>query len=108
MERNITVEPPIHELYIELMCKQSPPSVCTYLKMAEGYRLEETLEVNGITDLFYFVLNETDNHYSLRYMLKLISSFHIGSVQFDFQQRQTTPHHSCLNFPCLHMCLSHG
>ena len=45
IERNIQVEPEIHEMYIELLCKQAPPSVCTYLKMAEGYRLEETLEV---------------------------------------------------------------
>ena len=46
IERNISVEPELHEMYIELMCKQHPPSVCTYLKVAEGYRLEETLEVH--------------------------------------------------------------
>ncbi len=45
MERNIHVEPELHEMYIELMCKLQPPAVCTYLKMAEGYRLENTLEV---------------------------------------------------------------
>jgi hypothetical protein len=40
------VEPDIHELYIELMCKQQPDNVIFYLKSADGYRLEETLQVS--------------------------------------------------------------
>ena len=39
------VEAEVHELYIELMCKQQPESVIVYLRSADGYRLEETLQV---------------------------------------------------------------
>ncbi len=46
------MEPDLHELYIELMCKHNPPGVATYLKVADGYRLEETLEVRLLLKWF--------------------------------------------------------
>ena len=52
VERQIPVEAEIHELYIELMCELHPEHVCPYIKAAEGYRLEETLEV--CTDVFKY------------------------------------------------------
>ena len=42
------VEPEVHELYIELMCKQQPENVLYYLRSVDGYRLEETLQVIGV------------------------------------------------------------
>ncbi|KAK8727977.1 hypothetical protein OTU49_009327 [Cherax quadricarinatus] len=35
----------LHEKYIDLMCKVNPNQVYPYLKGAEGYRLEKTLEI---------------------------------------------------------------
>ena len=46
-DRHINIEPHIHELYIQLMAKCEPTNVYNYIRMAEGYRLEETLEVRG-------------------------------------------------------------
>ena len=45
-ERNLNVSPEVHELYIELMCKKQPANTYGYVRTAEGYRLEETLEVS--------------------------------------------------------------
>ena len=45
IERQIPIEPEVHEMYIELMCQLQADRVCPYVKAAEGYRLEETLEV---------------------------------------------------------------
>jgi len=35
----------VFELYIELMCQYKPNEVLNYIKMNEGYRLEQTLQV---------------------------------------------------------------
>ncbi|KAG7169921.1 Vacuolar protein sorting-associated protein 8-like [Homarus americanus] len=37
--------PELHEEYIDLMCRVNPTLVYPYLKGAEGYRLEQTLEI---------------------------------------------------------------
>ncbi|XP_071103447.1 vacuolar protein sorting-associated protein 8 homolog [Haliotis cracherodii] len=44
-DRQITIEPNIIELYINLMCEHRPHDVCNFIKMNEGYRLEQTLEI---------------------------------------------------------------
>lgn len=41
-----TLTPELQEEYIDLMCQVSPSQVYAYLKGAEGYRLEQTLEVS--------------------------------------------------------------
>ena len=45
-ERQVTVEPVIHECYVGLMCKREPERVSGYLQAAEGYRVQETLDVS--------------------------------------------------------------
>ncbi|XP_013387109.1 vacuolar protein sorting-associated protein 8 homolog isoform X2 [Lingula anatina] len=44
-DRQVQLEPAVHEQYIELMCQYQPTAVYSYIKAAEGYRLEETLEL---------------------------------------------------------------
>lgn len=39
------VDPVVVETYIELMCQYDFNQVHNYLRRADGYRLEETLEV---------------------------------------------------------------
>lgn len=41
-----TLTPELQEEYIDLMCQVNPSQVYAYLKGAEGYRLEQTLEVS--------------------------------------------------------------
>ncbi|XP_042868274.1 vacuolar protein sorting-associated protein 8 homolog [Penaeus japonicus] len=40
-----TLTPELQEEYIDLMCQVNPTQVYAYLKGAEGYRLEQTLEI---------------------------------------------------------------
>ncbi|XP_069107470.1 vacuolar protein sorting-associated protein 8 homolog isoform X1 [Argopecten irradians] len=44
-ERQVVVEPHIFELYIDLMAQYRPNDVYSYIKLNEGYRLEQTLEI---------------------------------------------------------------
>ncbi|GFO47915.1 vacuolar protein sorting-associated protein 8-like protein [Plakobranchus ocellatus] len=44
-EKNTPLEPEVLELYIDLMCEYRPQDVCNFLKMNEGYRLEEALQI---------------------------------------------------------------
>ena len=44
-EKQTMIDPTVHELYIDLMCRKQPEAVHTYIRTAEGYRLDETLEV---------------------------------------------------------------
>ena len=59
-EKQMTIEPRIVELFIDLMCRFRPNEVHNYIKMNEGYRLEQTLEVSCIV----FCLNEVHNYYT--------------------------------------------
>lgn len=40
------IEPQVLELYVDLLCEYRPQDVCSFIKMNEGYRLEETLQVS--------------------------------------------------------------
>lgn len=44
-DKQINLDPDIMELYIDLMCRFRASDVCNFIKMNEGYRLEETLQV---------------------------------------------------------------
>ncbi|CAC5412316.1 VPS8 [Mytilus coruscus] len=44
-DRGINIEPQVFELYIDLMCQFKPNEVLNYIKMNEGYRLEQTLQI---------------------------------------------------------------
>ncbi|CAL1539613.1 unnamed protein product [Lymnaea stagnalis] len=44
-EKQIIIEPQVLEQYIDLMCSYKPQDVCGFVKLNEGYRLEETLEI---------------------------------------------------------------
>lgn len=44
-DKQINLDPDIMELYIDLMCRFRANEVCNFIKMNEGYRLEETLQV---------------------------------------------------------------
>ena len=44
-EKQGSLDPDIMELYIDLMCQFQAKEVCNFIKMNEGYRLEETLQV---------------------------------------------------------------
>ncbi|VDI47973.1 vacuolar protein sorting-associated protein 8 [Mytilus galloprovincialis] len=44
-DRGINIEPHVFELYIDLMCQFKPNEVLNYIKMNEGYRLEQTLQI---------------------------------------------------------------
>ncbi|XP_013089193.2 vacuolar protein sorting-associated protein 8 homolog [Biomphalaria glabrata] len=44
-EKQMSIEPQVSELYIDLMCSYKPQDVCGFIKLNEGYRLEETLEI---------------------------------------------------------------
>ncbi|XP_035826479.1 vacuolar protein sorting-associated protein 8 homolog isoform X2 [Aplysia californica] len=44
-EKQIHLEPQVLELYVDLMCEFKPQEVCNFIKMNEGYRLEETLQI---------------------------------------------------------------
>ncbi|XP_070185455.1 vacuolar protein sorting-associated protein 8 homolog isoform X3 [Littorina saxatilis] len=44
-EKQITLDPDVVELYIDLMCRFRPGDVYNFIKMNEGYRLEETLQI---------------------------------------------------------------
>ncbi|KAK7507486.1 hypothetical protein BaRGS_00001421 [Batillaria attramentaria] len=44
-EKQMNLDPDIVELYIDLMCRFRPHDVCNFIKMNEGYRLEETLQI---------------------------------------------------------------
>ncbi|CAH1788234.1 unnamed protein product, partial [Owenia fusiformis] len=60
-EKQITLEANIHERFIDLMCQHEPNSVYTYLKGAEGYRLEETLNIcrrRQVTDATAYLLEK--------------------------------------------------
>lgn len=50
-DRQVNLEPQIHEIYINLMCLHRPGDVYNYIKVNEGYRLEETLEVNILLNI---------------------------------------------------------
>ena len=51
LEQQFNIEPDVHELYIELLCKYQPSWVYAYIRVADGYRLEQTLEVCINTDI---------------------------------------------------------
>ncbi|GFR94592.1 vacuolar protein sorting-associated protein 8-like protein, partial [Elysia marginata] len=44
-EKNTPLEPEVLELYVDLMCEYRPNDVCNFLKMNEGYRLDEVLQI---------------------------------------------------------------
>lgn len=44
-DRQVNLEPQIYEIYINLMCLHKPSDVYNYIKVNEGYRLEQTLEI---------------------------------------------------------------
>ncbi|XP_041374342.1 vacuolar protein sorting-associated protein 8 homolog isoform X2 [Gigantopelta aegis] len=45
LDKQIGIEPRIVELYISLMCEHQQHEVYNFIKMNEGYRLEQTLEI---------------------------------------------------------------
>lgn len=45
-DRQVSIDPEIYELYIDLLCQFKPGDVANYVKMSEGYRLEQTLAVS--------------------------------------------------------------
>ena len=45
-ERQFNIEPSVHELYVELLCKYDSSQVPAYLQAADGYRMEQTLQVS--------------------------------------------------------------
>lgn len=45
-EKQMIIEPQVLELYVDLLCEYRPQDVCSFIKMNEGYRLEETLQVS--------------------------------------------------------------
>lgn len=49
-----TLTPELQEEYIDLMCQVNPTQVYAYLKGAEGYRLEQTLEASNGLSLHIF------------------------------------------------------
>ena len=46
-EKQSNLDPDVVELYIDLLCQFKPADVCNFIKMNEGYRLEETLKVRS-------------------------------------------------------------
>ncbi|XP_064646589.1 vacuolar protein sorting-associated protein 8 homolog isoform X2 [Lineus longissimus] len=61
-DRQITIEPQIHEKYIELMCQFHPSNVYNYIKGADGYRLPETLLISKrhrVPDATAFLLEKS-------------------------------------------------
>ncbi|XP_074642624.1 vacuolar protein sorting-associated protein 8 homolog [Tubulanus polymorphus] len=44
-DRQIIVEPGIHEFYIGLMCQHEPNTVYNYIMRADNYRIDETLAI---------------------------------------------------------------
>ncbi|BFY99915.1 hypothetical protein BsWGS_02955 [Bradybaena similaris] len=44
-EKQMIIEPQVLELYVDLLCEYRPQDVCSFIKMNEGYRLEETLQI---------------------------------------------------------------
>lgn len=44
-EKQTPLDPDIVEFYVDLMCRFRPQDVCNFIKMNDGYRLEETLKV---------------------------------------------------------------
>lgn len=47
-EKQINIDAEVLELFIDLQCQFKPYDVCNFIKMNEGYRLEETLTVSFI------------------------------------------------------------
>lgn len=45
-DKQVNIDPWIIELYVDLMCQFRPQEVYNYIKLNEGYRLEQTLEVS--------------------------------------------------------------
>ena len=53
-------EPDVVELYVDLMCQFRPQDVYNFIKMNEGYRLEEALQVSAVVSfLLLFLLAYT-------------------------------------------------
>uniref|UniRef100_K1R9K0 Vacuolar protein sorting-associated protein 8-like protein n=1 Tax=Magallana gigas TaxID=29159 RepID=K1R9K0_MAGGI len=44
-DKQVNIDPWIIELYVDLMCQFRPQEVYNYIKLNEGYRLEQTLEI---------------------------------------------------------------
>ncbi|XP_064597923.1 vacuolar protein sorting-associated protein 8 homolog [Liolophura sinensis] len=60
-DRQISIDPEIYELYIDLLCQFKPGDVANYVKMTEGYRLEQTLAIcrrHKISDAMAFLLEK--------------------------------------------------
>ena len=68
-----TISLDVHESYISLMCKFNPEFVCSYLKVANNYRLDPTLEICLIANLkdaaayLYEKRGDLDNAFQLYY-----------------------------------------
>lgn len=63
-DEEVEVEPEVHELYLELMCKARPAAVYPYLKDAANYRVDECLELcrkYRITDATAWLLEKQGN-----------------------------------------------
>ena len=45
-DKQVNIDPWIMELYVDLMCQFRPQEVYNYIKLNEGYRLEQTLAVS--------------------------------------------------------------
>ncbi|CAE1274106.1 VPS8 [Acanthosepion pharaonis] len=50
-EKQITIDPHIYELYIDLLCQFHPSNVYNFIKTFEGYRVEQTLQIVRNYDL---------------------------------------------------------
>ncbi|KAL5005898.1 hypothetical protein ScPMuIL_017056 [Solemya velum] len=44
-ERQVNIDPEIYELYVDLLCQFRQHDAYNFIKMNEGYRLEQTLEI---------------------------------------------------------------
>jgi len=56
-DRQVSIAPEIFELYIDLMAQNKATEVHNFIKMNEGYRLEQTLEV--WPDHMFYVLDSS-------------------------------------------------
>lgn len=69
-EKQLALDPDIVESYVDLMCRFRPQDVCNFIKMNEGYRLEETLEV-GLKSLEVNPVLSTINQNLKKFFFKL-------------------------------------
>ena len=77
-DRQANLEPGVQERFIDLMCEYQPGNVHNYVKTADGYRLEETLEIvrkHQLSEATAFLLEKTgDVHGAFNIFLEVSTS----------------------------------